>query len=532
MKNFWKRGEPFIWLTGGTLAFCIIMIGGLVFLIMLKGLGIFWPAMLVQLTLKDGSQLMGQIIGREEIPQLPDHYRLQLKIGNRDLYGLDFKWVKEDQILKQTYTDEAFVFERLEWGNLYGFIKELRQGEQKRSRSRFKLLLKETQQLYQRIKSIEKKEIGDINYNLEKLRLKIRELQLKGNLDSPYTKAQLQKLNHRIQEQKERYNQKEEELRILYEKAAQNKIVVATIDGRIKEIPLFYIVRAYQPNVMSWWEKFGLYISKLWEFIAGDPREANTEGGIFPAIFGTVMMVFIMSFATMPLGVVAALYLREYAKEGLLVRIVRISVNNLAGVPSIVFGVFGLGFFIYFIGGTIDQVFFSEALPAPTFGTGGILWASLTLALLTVPVVIVTTEEGLASIPMTLREASLALGATKWQTTWRVLLPSAMPAILTGMILAIARATGEVAPLMITGVVKLAPSLPLDKHFPFIHPERKFMHLGFHIYDVGFQSPNVEAAKPMVYTTTLLLIVIIICLNLTAIIIRNKLRKKYTTAAF
>ena len=293
-----------------------------------------------------------------------------------------------------------------------------------------------------------------------------------------------------------------------------------------------HIVRAYQPNVMSWLGEFGLYISKLWEFISGDPLEANTEGGIFPAIFGTVMMVLIMSFATMPLGVVAALYLREYAKEGLLVRIVRISVNNLAGVPSIVFGVFGLGFFIYFIGGTIDQVFFSEALPTPTFGTGGILWASLTLALLTVPVIIVATEEGLAAIPATYSEASLALGATKWQTTWRVLLPSAMPAILTGMILAIARATGEVAPLMITGVVKLAPSLPLDKHFPFIHPERKFMHLGFHIYDVGFQSPNVEAAKPMVYTTTLLLIVIIICLNLTAIIIRNKLRKKYTTAAF
>lgn len=210
----------------------------------------------------------------------------------------------------------------------------------------------------------------------------------------------------------------------------------------------------------------------------------------------------------------------------------RISVNNLAGIPSIVFGIFGLGFFIYFIGGTIDQLFFPEALPTPTFGTGGILWASLTLALLTVPVVIVTTEEGLVSIPMTLREASMALGATKWQTTWKILLPSAMPAILTGLILAVARAAGEVAPLMITGVVKLAPSLPLDKHFPFIHLERKFMHLGFHIYDVGFQSPNVEAAKAMVYSTTLLLIIIIITLNLTAIIIRNKLRKKYTSVAF
>jgi phosphate transport system permease protein len=199
-------------------------------------------------------------------------------------------------------------------------------------------------------------------------------------------------------------------------------------------------------------------------------------------------------------------------------------------VPSIVFGIFAVGFFIYGIGGFIDDVFYREALPTPTFGTGGILWASLTLALLTVPVVIVATEEGLEAVPREIKEGSLALGATKFETTWKVIIPSALPAILTGLILAVARATGEVAPLMITGVVKLAPDLPLDSHFPFIHLERKFMHLGFHIYDVGFQSPNVEAAKPMVYMTTLLLIVIVVVLNLAAIIIRNRLKKKYATS--
>jgi phosphate transport system permease protein len=234
----------------------------------------------------------------------------------------------------------------------------------------------------------------------------------------------------------------------------------------------------------------------------------------------------------LPFGVHDALYLREYAKQGFLVTIVRICVNNLAGVPSIVFGVFGLGFFIYAIGGTIDQLFYPEALPNPTYGTGGILWASLTLALLTVPVVIVATEEGLAAVPRNIREGSLALGATKFETVWKVIIPSAMPAILTGLILAIARATGEVAPLMITGVVKLAPALPIDGHFPFLHLERKFMHLGFHIYDVGFQSPNVEAAKPMVYATALLLILVVVVLNLTAIIIRNRLRKRYVYSAF
>ncbi|NIQ02529.1 MAG: phosphate ABC transporter permease PstA, partial [Nitrospinaceae bacterium] len=272
------------------------------------------------------------------------------------------------------------------------------------------------------------------------------------------------------------------------------------------------MIDVYSPNTFDVLDRTGFFLAQVWEFVSDDPREANTEGGVYPAIFGTVMMVLLMSFLATPLGVLAAFYLREYAKQGPLVSVVRIAVNNLAGVPSIVFGVFGVGFFIYFIGGSIDRFFFSEKLPTPTFGTGGILWASLTMALLTVPVVIVSTEEGLASVPRGIRESSLALGATQFETTWRVVLPAVMPSILTGLILAMARAAGEVAPLMITGVVKMAPSLPVDGLFPYIHLERKFMHLGFHIYDVGFQSPNVDAARPMVFTTTLLLIGIVLIL--------------------
>jgi phosphate transport system permease protein len=238
-----------------------------------------------------------------------------------------------------------------------------------------------------------------------------------------------------------------------------------------------------------------------------------------------------MSIVVTPLGVLAAFYLREYARQGAFVSAVRIAVNNLAGVPSIVFGVFGVGFFIYRVGGSIDRLFFSEALPSPTFGTGGILWASLTLALLTVPVVIVATEEGLAAIPGGMREASLALSATKLETTLRVVLPAVTPSILTGLILAMARAAGEVAPLMITGVVKLAPSLPVDSTWPFLHLDRKFMHLGFHIYDVGFQSPNVDAARPMVFATTLLLLGLVVVLNLFATALRNRLRRRYRMAA-
>ena len=278
---------------------------------------------------------------------------------------------------------------------------------------------------------------------------------------------------------------------------------------------------------MSVVDKLGHYASSVALFLTDEPREANTEGGIFPAIFGTVLMVLLMSVLVTPFGVIAAIYLREYARQGTFVRLIRIAVNNLAGVPSIVYGVFGLGFFVYFIGGSLDELFYPEALPSPTFGTPGLVWASLTLALLTVPVVVVSTEEGLTRIPRSLREGSLALGATKAETLFRVILPMASPSILTGVILAIARAAGEVAPLMLVGVVKLAPTLPLDGNFPFIHLERKFMHLGFHIYDVGFQSPNVEAARPLVFATALLLVLIIVVLNLTAIMLRNRLEQRY-----
>jgi phosphate transport system permease protein len=249
-------------------------------------------------------------------------------------------------------------------------------------------------------------------------------------------------------------------------------------------------------------------------------------GGVYHAIYGTIIQALIAAVLSVPLGIMAAVYMREYAKQGPMIRAIRISVNNLAGVPSIVYGVFGLGFFVYVLGGSLDALFFPEAAPAPVFGSPGILWASLTLAILTLPVVIVATEEGLSRVPSTIREGSLALGATRAETLWRTVLPMASPAMMTGLILAVARAAGEVAPLMLVGVVKLAPSLPVDGNFPFVHLERKFMHLGFHIYDVGFQSPNVEAARPLVYATALLLVIIIVVLNLFAINLRNRLREK------
>jgi phosphate transport system permease protein len=539
MNRFWKSGDPFVWLTGGALALSLIMVAGLVYLVLAHGLGFFWPADILRVTLTDGRVLLGQLADREKIPQpgaapgTPDRYRIKLKVGNRDLYGSDFVWVDEDTIAKRELPADAVLVERREWGNLYGTIKEVRDKGQvvvqgsERGWTAVQERLPEAIRLSRAIERVEKDEIGGDNYAQERVRLRLRGLELRGVTTGPEVE-QLQQERARWQE---KHKIHEAELLALRERQTASVVITAAGDKE-KDLPLAQIVRIYQPNTMNLAEKTGFYLSKVWEFVADDPRESNTEGGVFPAIFGTVMMVVIMSIVVTPLGVIAAFFLREYAKQGPFVSAVRIAVNNLAGVPSIVFGVFGVGFFIYFVGGSIDRLFYPEVLPTPTYGTGGILWASLTLALLTVPVVIVATEEGLAAIPGGTREASLAVGATKFETTWRVVLPAVMPSILTGLILAMARAAGEVAPLMITGVVKLAPSLPLDGYFPFLHLERKFMHLGFHIYDVGFQSPNVDAARPMVFTTALLLLLVVLILNLTAIVLRNRLRKKFSGVSF
>ncbi|MGE0072873.1 MAG: phosphate ABC transporter permease PstA, partial [Thiomonas sp.] len=377
--------------------------------------------------------------------------------------------------------------------------------------------------LFKAIHRNEKVEIGNVNYELEQLRLQERRLQLRGKLDT-IEKERIARERAAEEKQFAALQQRLEQLRT---EIARDAVIVETASGDKVTIPLAKVAQVYRSNDMSFGQKVGFYFAKLWAFITEDPREANTEGGIFPAIFGTVMMVMLMTVLVMPLGVVAAVYMREYAGNGPMIRIIRIAVNNLAGVPSIVYGVFGLGFFVYVLGGNIDRLFFAESLPAPTFGSPGILWASLTLAILTLPVVIVSTEEGLARVPRSLRDASLALGATKAETLWRTVLPMASPAMMTGLILAVARAAGETAPLMLVGVVKLAPNLPLDSHFPYFHLERQFMHLGFHIYDVGFQSPNVEAARPLVYATAFLLVLVIVALNLTAVSIRNRLREKY-----
>ena len=534
-------GISFTALCGGALALNLVLILALLLLIGWQGGRYFWQKDLIEVELADGRKLLGELYADEVVPATAtedgvEKTRFQLRAGNRDLTGQDFVWIDEKSVVGRSTPIDALLLERLEWGNFYGRAVSLSRGADVLASTpaetwqKLVPLLAEKQEERRALRALERGEIGQVNNAIERLRLATRRLELDPPPPSERERRQAE-IARRIEERQAEYERLAADLFERREKLDAEKLVVESADGTRKELPVGAIVRAIRPNDLSVAGKLGLYLSRVWEFVSGDPRESNTEGGIFPAIFGTVMMVFLMSLAVVPFGVVAALYLREYAKQGTLVRIVRIAVNNLAGVPSIVFGVFGLGFFVYTIGGSIDRLFYPESLPTPTYGTGGILWGALTLALLTVPVVIVATEEGLASVPRIVREGSLALGATKFETTFQVVLPAAAPGVLTGLILAMARAAGEVAPLMIVGMVKLAPTLPIDGSFPFVHFERKFMHLGFHIYDVGFQSPNVDASKPLVFATALLLIVVVTAMNLIAITIRNRLRRKYAGSA-
>ncbi len=531
MKKFWREGEPFVWATGAALSLTLLIAATLLVVVMVNGLGVFWPSAVAELTLRDGSRVMGEIVRREPLADGSGE-RLQLKIGNRDLYGLDFRWVDSAAVERIDYPGEALVIEREEYGNFYGFLTGVETpGEAAPEGGLEETLLaaREAVDLQRETVGRLTERISVLSAELERLRLEELRLRYRGAEAAAGRLAEIERSRALLQDD---FNHL---LALQGEKAAERDRVVAQLRdaaGTTRELPLSQVVRLYHPNRMGIGEKILFYLGKLWELVSEEPRESNTEGGLFPAIFGTVMLIFLMSLVSFPLGVIAAIYLREYAREGALVRLVRIAVNNLAGIPSIVYGIFGLGFFVYGVGGSIDRLFFPERLPAPTFGTGGILWASLTLALLTVPVVIVATEEALGAIPAGVREGSLALGSTKFQTLTRILLPMASPGIMTGLILAMARAAGEVAPLMITGVVKLAPALPLDGTFPFLHLDRKFMHLGFHIYDIGFQSPNVEAAKPMVYVTTLLLVLIVLLMSSVAIALRNRMKKRYTYGTF
>lgn len=551
-------GETFVWVTAMGLTIGLTMIVFFLGLVVYNGVGAFWPRKVAVVEFKEdsetrfsgGTRAMGVITveqnrdARDLTPEQlvspdPAHRReKQLFLGNRDAFGQAFKFFSAGDIETVSYPRNVIRAERLEWGDAIFFPVrlDLRQGDAiEADDPAFDVVLRqrvhEVAARRAAIHRIERFEIGRINSRMRRLELEER-FYLRQDALTPEQKAGREAVRDRMEQLQAEYQPLADEAAALRARQTQDSLVYRLVTGDERSMPIGQIVHYYYPNQLTLLGRARLFAVHLWGFLSGYPREANTEGGIFPAIFGTFVMTLLMSVAVMPFGVMAAIYLREYARQGPFVRAVRIAINNLAGVPSIVFGIFGLGFFVYFVGGGIDRLFFEKALPTPTFGTGGVLWASLTLALMTVPVVIVATEEALAAVPRGIREGSLACGASKWQTIRHLVLPASAPGILTGLVLAMARGAGEVAPLMLVGVVALAPNLPVDGMFPFVHLERKFMHLGFHIYDLGFQSPDSEAARPMVFATTLVLILLVVVLNLVAILVRNHLRKKYAADRF
>jgi len=534
------RGEAWVWFSGLGLIIGLGMVIGLLSLVLMNGATVFWAPPVPVAQVDDGRVLIGQLAQRRVRAGSPaDHpvYERQYQVGLRELNGNSYLWVDEAKIKGEAFPADVLGLERVENGPAFVRPQSLRKSDGKvipatdpAFEAAFQVEVAAASAVREKLIEITRHRIDDVNASMDKAKVSLRraeDLRLTGEATA---------LQKEITVLDGRFAALQEEAKKVVAGGAVASLISQDAAGREVVVPLTQVIRAWFPNRLDTWGRVKLFGSRLGEFIFDEPREANTEGGLMPAIFGTLVMTVFMSLLVTPFGVITAIYLREYAQQGAVLRIVRISVNNLAGVPSIVFGVFGLGFFVYVLGGSIDQLFFADQLKynnnTPVFGTGGLLWCSLTLALMTLPVVIVATEEALAAVPRGMREASLATGASKWQTIRDILLPASAPGILTGVILAMARGAGEVAPLMLVGVVKLAPSLPFDGSAPFLHMDRKFMHLGFHVYDLGFQSPDSDAARPMVFATTLLLIVLVVCLNIGAIWIRNRLRARFKGASF
>jgi phosphate transport system permease protein len=547
--NLAAHGEPWVWLTGGSLAAAIIMIVGLLAFIAARGAATFWPVPLVLVELADGRRVLGEVADSEVVAGEADDggriaeafSRRLIRSANYELTGTHYEWLADRDVKATSMPTWATAVERLEGGRFHGFPGRLLRGDEvvaegpQQVWTAYEREHPVARRRFREALHIDKADRGVLQRRLRDARLAVVQAGLDHGEGGAAVEQARQEEARTVAAVEAATARLDERTAALRAENAGWRLEFETADGSTTALPLDAIVHAWQPNRLSFVGKLGVYLARWGEFLTDDPREANSAGGVFPAIWGTVAMTLIMALLVAPFGVLAALYLREYAARGPITAAVRIAINNLAGVPSIVYGAFGLGFFCYGLGAGIDDLFFRASLVAdgqPTFGTGGLLWASLTLALLTLPVVIVATEEALAAVPNSMREGSYACGASKWQTIRRIVLPRALPGIMTGLILAMARGAGEVAPLMLVGVKKLALDLPIDGSFPFIHPEREFMHLAYLIYDVGFQSPNAQAAQPMVFTITFLLVSIIALLNVAAIWLRSRLRRRYVAQQF
>lgn len=468
MKAWWHSGRPWVWLTSGAVSLSLLAMLALLALLTGQSLRLLWPQPIYRFELiSPPGVLLGERVGVQR-PPVP--------------------------------TADVLVVQRRNGARLYGYLAGMREDGQPLTAASMSAALE--QRL--RLSATQRRLAAQVEQQRNAVRAQRAQQQSlplhRQGVPSEQQRAAQQAAQN---ERQTAYEALSEQLAAIERERGRVQLVLADAQGQRQVIPVSDIDSLWYPNAMSLGQKLRHLAAQTWRFVSlNDPvREGD---GVFPAMAGTLLLVILMSVIVMPLGVMAAIYLHEYAARHWLTRLIRIAVGN-----------------------SLDKLFYADTLPAPTFGTPGLLWAALTLALLTLPVVIIATEEGLARIPPSLRQGSLALGATQAETIWRVVLPGAAPAMMTGLILAVARAAGETAPLMLVGVIKSAPKLPLDGTFPFLHPERQFMHLGYQIYDLAFQSQDGDAVQPMAFATALLLIVIVVSLNLAAMGLRHRLREKY-----
>ena len=500
---------------GGSAALTGLLLAALISLVVficIKGSAYLWPKPIERLEYVDKmtgalTQVYAHVDYAEE---MPEYTRVWLQASTQDVPGRHPLMLELNQIKSLKRAEAVAKIELIDGRAILAEVTALsRDGISDIPVHRLPDLLDVLEEIRQSIQDIRDDELAPIHEELAQYNERDVEA------DAPAR----QRLNAQ-------YDALIADIEILEARAATFLLTAVHANQQAFSIPLMDVQHIHYPNEWSSLESLGFAIAKLCRFVSEPPKQGNTAGGVFPAIFGTVLMVLLMTLIVTPLGVAAAIYLSEYAGQGGATSLLRICVNNMAGVPSVVYGVFGLGFLVYAVGGQIDKLFYSDALPSPTFGAPGLLWASMTMALLTLPVVIVATEEGLKRVPQEWRLGSYALGATKAETLFKTIIPNAMPGIITGVILAIARAAGEVAPLILVGAVKFAPSLPVDGEFPYLHLERQFMHLGTLVYDGAFHSQNYSKGASSIFTACALLLIIVFMLNILAISIRNRLRRK------
>ncbi|QGJ71897.1 ABC transmembrane type-1 domain-containing protein [Planctomycetales bacterium 10988] len=615
--------EPMRWLTGGALIGALTLLLIFLGLLLWEGAMAFWPRKLYLIQTTDQQAWLVELVREETFTPLrtkPDSHsegglplRQLLYLGAPGMGVQPLRWVPTAAYQEVKLPKAALSVELISGERFHGIPLALSE-EERPPLTRPADIIARWQQLrteldaWRNWKASTRRELSRLSERLEQAQkehrkaLRLRPQDAFGiNREWDLQRQALEKSIQSAQQQLNEILAQQPTVRLTLQVFPGPKPEQYTIDG-------IDLIRLYPANQLSALDRIGVVLDRWFSFLTEQPRAANSAGGVMPALWGTIVMTLLMSVIAAPFGLITALHLREYARPGALLLLVRISLRNLAGVPSIVYGVFGLGFFCYVLGGYLDggadavgwapwpaktwwlavaltafcgtgafllglrqfagidpqgpllyrlrgmlsltlwaiclvffvvliatipgfQGLYRSNLPEPTFGTGGLLWASITMALLTLPVVVVSTEEALASVPFSLREGSYACGASQWQTIRRVVLPRALPGMLTGLVLAMARAAGEVAPLMLVGTVKLAPEVPWKERFPFVRLEDQFMHLGYHLFDVGFQSQNGELSRSLVFATALLLVAIVFVLNLSAVWLRAWLRHQYPLSA-